>query len=800
MRLARETAIFLLFVGLTVFMTWPLAIRMSTSVSDLGDPMLNAWIVDWTSYALLHQPLRLFEAPVFHPGLYPLAYSEHLIGIALLTLPFDLMGLTPLTVYNIAMILAFALSGYGAFVLARMLTPSFPAALAGGIFFAFVSQKFDHLAHLQVVFSGWVPLVLAALVYFWRKPTWRSGMLLTGAFVMNGLTNVYYLLFAGAAIGVTMLFLATAAPKRDRRFWLRLFASLGLAGILLFPTLLPYKIVSDKYGMKRSEAEVQGGSATWRGWLSASNRSLLYGAMGPEDWRRHEQVFFPGFVALLLLGVAIAVRSVPRVPRSSSGSSAGEPVPRVPRSSSEPQPRNPQELRGTEEPEELRGTHVPPPTTDNRQPTTLKKALTVILILSGILSILSLLMDRVTLRMFGRLVFAMRGSDIPLMIFIVAAMLRLPLRAWIARSRFTVEQWMAAVWMVVGFLGSFGLNSFFFAFLFKRLFVFESLRAPGRFVVIAYTGLAVFIAIGAASLIRKRKVFAPLVVALVLIDTLPDVRWEQALVEMPPLYPWIQKERIERTLELPIHGWWEAQYLQGNSLHRLMSLNGTSGWEAPDHYEMRMDYEANKFDEVFTRAERNGATLMVIHAHWLDASKARDGIRPWLASGRLQYLRKFDHGLEGDFVFAFPRNLPDWQRLRAPDVPDGAGHLPAETLVRFLAGEPTHSSRPFGMIESPAWDSENKGVLQVRGWAIVPSFVREIRVLIDHGRRVYVAERVPRPEITKRYWWYYEQLPGFSVDIPKKPFGVPRVTDIQIEIVDQTGRRTRLPDVFFYWE
>ena len=44
-----------------------------------------------------------------------------------------------------------------AFVLARLVTRDAPASLTAGVFYAFVSFKFDHLAHVQVIASGWIP-------------------------------------------------------------------------------------------------------------------------------------------------------------------------------------------------------------------------------------------------------------------------------------------------------------------------------------------------------------------------------------------------------------------------------------------------------------------------------------------------------------------------------------------------------------------------------------------------------------------------------------------------------------------
>src|ERR1041385_6854089 len=112
-------------------MTWPLAMRLSTGVSDPGDPLLNAWILHWDCYAFVHQPLHLFAAPIFSPAHLPLAYSENMIGIAILVFPFYLRGANAITLHSIATILGFAMSGYGAYVLARMVSDS-PIAAAMG--------------------------------------------------------------------------------------------------------------------------------------------------------------------------------------------------------------------------------------------------------------------------------------------------------------------------------------------------------------------------------------------------------------------------------------------------------------------------------------------------------------------------------------------------------------------------------------------------------------------------------------------------------------------------------------------
>jgi hypothetical protein len=101
----RHVGAFAFYLALAVAMTWPLATELSTAVPDLGDPLLNAWIVDWVCHALTHAPLGLFDAPMYYPATNILAFSENMIGIALIVLPFHVAGLPPLTVYNIALLI-----------------------------------------------------------------------------------------------------------------------------------------------------------------------------------------------------------------------------------------------------------------------------------------------------------------------------------------------------------------------------------------------------------------------------------------------------------------------------------------------------------------------------------------------------------------------------------------------------------------------------------------------------------------------------------------------------------------------
>src|SRR5688500_5259113 len=71
----------------TLIMTWPLAPNAATSVQDLGDPLLQIWTLKWDLHQLARDPLHLYDANTFTPFPLPLAYSESMLGIALLFAP-----------------------------------------------------------------------------------------------------------------------------------------------------------------------------------------------------------------------------------------------------------------------------------------------------------------------------------------------------------------------------------------------------------------------------------------------------------------------------------------------------------------------------------------------------------------------------------------------------------------------------------------------------------------------------------------------------------------------------------------
>jgi len=762
---AREVAAFVFYLLLAIVVTWPLAIRLSTGVSDPGDPLLNAWILNWDCYAFTHQPLHLFAAPIFSPAHLPLAYSENMVGIAILIFPFYLLGANAIALHSIAVILGFAMSGYGAYVLARMVSRSVPASLLAGIFHAYLSFRISHLSHVQIIWGGWLPLILAALIALHRNPSRRNAFLFAAAFVMNGLTNIYWLMFSSAAVGMTIWMYAIADGGFDRVYRRRLlFAMIG-AGIVLLPFLAPYAIVSNEYHMQRNIGDALSGSASWSDWLVPAPNNALWGSIVDPALPRAERHLFPGLLPLLLLAAAIFWSAVAEPPLSKAV--------------------------------------APPPHS---------KKIDVAIVILAIFAYLGLVAPGIRWG-FGKVtLLAWSGADIPLMLMLILIIVRFTraipqalgggnLRSRLEQSRFSIDAWAAMVWIVVGFVGAFGLNGFFSEFLFRRTVLFRSVRAMARFASVSYAGLAVWMALGVVALLTviRRPTLRAVTIALLfvaqLIDVSPRLMWQYVYAPPTEAQLWLRDHRDAiggSTLELPMNNWGTPfLYLIGATVHHSPIMNGTSGFEPPLHRKLRESDEKFIFDDAFLDAlEHNGCALILVHPDWTgpQGPPAARWIEQNVARGRMSFVRRFDHGVLGDWLFAVTRNA----RVR--------GVASDPNLTRFFRGEATYNATTFGRMDRPRDGDEVEGPLLVTGWALSPHGIRSATVLLNAGRIRVPAVLTPREDITQTWPWYPQSpSPAFTARIPKPP-RAGDATDVQVEIVDGRGVATRFHDAKVRWK
>jgi hypothetical protein len=318
--LASAGAVTLFYSALTLFYTWPVAADPRRNVpGDLGDPLLNLWIVGWNLHTLWGwiggQPLSLTawaDANIFHPERLTLAYSELLVGPSLLAAPVHALTGDLVLAYNGLFLSSFVLSGLGAYLLVREVTASPPAALVAGAVYAFLPYRIEHAPHLQVLASQWMPFVLFGVTRFARGRSPWALWGAAGAWLLQNLSCGYYMIYFAPFVPAW----ACLELWRNRRLGdLRAWAWLIGAGALVLACSLavarPYFLLRDLMPAARPTQEVETYSANLLTWLTAPAASVLWGGW-LRPWPQAEGQLFPGAVALILVTASVWPRRRPR--------------------------------------------------------------------------------------------------------------------------------------------------------------------------------------------------------------------------------------------------------------------------------------------------------------------------------------------------------------------------------------------------------------------------------------------------------------------------------------------------------
>ncbi|HEV2862732.1 MAG TPA: hypothetical protein VGX48_17080 [Pyrinomonadaceae bacterium] len=668
---ARDALVFLGFCALTALMTWPWVLHLRDAVADPGDPYMIAWTLWWDYHQTFTDPLHLFDANVFYPYRYTLAFSEHDYGIALVFFPLFALGVKTLTVHSLATFLGFAFSGYGAFRLTRTLTNSAGAAWVAGVVFAFIPYRFQLLSHLHYLWAGWMPLLLEALVLFARGRSWRRAAWLGLAFLMNALSCVSWFIMTLVPLGLTGLLLVAgrAELRRDREFWVRGAVALGAAGLALLPFLLPYLWVTSMYGLRWEHGEFEAHSPKLIHWLAAERRNKVWEQLGIGMCCGHK--LFPGLLAPLLAVAAFRFRRL---------------------------------ARGDVWPRERR---------------IIFATLEVASLVAAFIAVLAVGYEDMIVRVLGVRLMRVgpRTGDHALAFIVVALSVRigLALPSYLKRRRggegtggaaYGLALGVGSVWLAWGFVSSLGANVFLNRWLHEYFFLFQSLRLASRWAMICYIGLAVLAGAGAERLARlaARRFSEPRAAALVFAVASAALLYE---LHAAPLD--FDRGRVEpdavtlRLKETPMAGGVvELPSAEGLQRHRYMLraadhgrplVNATSSFVSPATDAVNQQTYPGPIPPRFMDLlERIPASYLVIHNADLAPQRRPDYenfLSYSLASGRLRFVARFDGGAD---LYAVTKTEPDARQEQPlpfePTVSDWAAQMrkdPVNMLGQYVA-------------------------------------------------------------------------------------------------------------------
>ncbi|MEW5959458.1 MAG: hypothetical protein AB1801_17175 [Chloroflexota bacterium] len=297
-----------MYLLLTLLLTHPLTFNLTTAVpNDIGDPLLNTWILAWDGHALLTDPLNLFNANIFYPLPNTLAYSEHLLSTALLVLPIQLIAGEPLLAYNLSLLLTFPLAAFGMYLLAGRWTRRRAAAFIAGLIFGFAPYRFAAIAHLQLLTFQWLPFMLLYLdkILADPPPTRRFHHSLSfGLFLLLQILASWYLaLYTALILGVYGLI--AVLTRRSSRSRLLVSLAAGLPVLLLtLPLVWPYLSLVDDLRQARPLSLALSLAAAPTDLAAAAPFNRLFGPLTESLRARpgftEENTLFLGLVAPLL--------------------------------------------------------------------------------------------------------------------------------------------------------------------------------------------------------------------------------------------------------------------------------------------------------------------------------------------------------------------------------------------------------------------------------------------------------------------------------------------------------------------
>jgi hypothetical protein len=296
---AHALAAFGFFLLLALVATRPLAAHLATHIHVGPDPASHAWMLHWLS-GHFFDPGEIFGGNMLHPAEHAVLFTDLSMGTVVLALPLRLFVDDPVLLYNIALILTLAFSGWTFHLLGFALSGSRAAGLLVGILAGFGSHQLYQLYHLNLLSTGWLPLFLLGLHRSLRHPTVGSVALAGVGFSLTAQSSGYYAV-AALVIGLVLTGFEWRRLRQPRTA-VALGAAGALAVLLTLPYLVSFMELKERYGLSRPAGMSR--KMALHPAEDLSSRAYVY-----RDWlgSAGEQLF-PGLLAIGLAGYAAARR------------------------------------------------------------------------------------------------------------------------------------------------------------------------------------------------------------------------------------------------------------------------------------------------------------------------------------------------------------------------------------------------------------------------------------------------------------------------------------------------------------
>jgi hypothetical protein len=276
-------------------------------VHDATDSLLVASILAWNATQMPYTD-AWWQFPAFAPVADTGAFTEHLLGVSVLSSPLIWLTGNPIAGYDLTILFAYPLSALAMYALVFRLTRSASASFLAGLAYGFAPYRAGQLAHIQMLAVWWAPLALLGLHAFLETGRRRWLACFGACWLLQGAANGYLLVYFTAIVGLWLLWFVVAARR-----W-RALLEIALAMIVfvlpLAPILARYVTVHARHGFSRTPEEVRIYAADIVAPLCASPELSVWGWLRVACGTPGETELFIGAALVVLCagGLLLAQR------------------------------------------------------------------------------------------------------------------------------------------------------------------------------------------------------------------------------------------------------------------------------------------------------------------------------------------------------------------------------------------------------------------------------------------------------------------------------------------------------------
>lgn len=237
-KLSRHIVALAAYSAITLVVTYPMAWRLGAHIPGDGDAPWFLWQLWWFKHALID----LGRSPLTTNLIYyplndvPVTWQSPINELAAIPL---VAAFGPLLTYNLLLLSAFVLAGYGMYLLGWQALGRRDLAFVAGLIYSFSAYHgMRGLHHLSLATIQWLPLALAAAISCWRKPGPRRAVAAGVTAALVALSSPYYaayFLLPAALAGSVYVALWRRQALRRPALWRAAALALSSALLLALP-------------------------------------------------------------------------------------------------------------------------------------------------------------------------------------------------------------------------------------------------------------------------------------------------------------------------------------------------------------------------------------------------------------------------------------------------------------------------------------------------------------------------------------------------------------------------------------